>query len=746
MEIATEHKIRPYARLLTMLGEQLIKNERIALIELIKNCYDADAEWVKITFENFGNNFCKTDESKIIIEDNGHGMTYDIIVNHWLNPATPEKLNRKKQKAHTNRGRTIQGEKGIGRFAMLKLGQKITIITRPLTTNKEFVINYDFSAFDSDFLTESGKEKIIFLDDLNITVIEREPIHFLKKPILLGTQKHNMSTFGTRIEITNIKGEWSEKKINDVFNDTMTLCSVSFFNMGEDSLNDFNVWFYRDDEYLSYRKDYLEVLSNLVSDRSVFRIENGLFDSDTNIYSFIINNSPKRIPIYDPLISGLKIFKKEYEEEPENLRRKKFECGSFRFTFYIFDFSKDANIKFLLDDKDKETIKNHRIYLYRDGVRVYPYGEPADDWLQIDAYRGTISAGQFLSNDQVVGRIDITNKGNAKLKDKTNREGLIEEGNALKDFTLLIKTFLAYIRTHDYKQYRSKLKDQKVHDVFKTERVKSNFDILRSIAGNNTKLKELVDKTEKEYDTEKEYLIRRFEVVESLAGVGLSVETSSHDINSMMQNTLVNLDYLIQDFQSGKSIDKEKTYEKLQLLRGMLGFIDAQLRDIQLLFTSTKQRKKTIRVSDVLDKVERIYQKQLTKSKIKVEKKVIGSPLVAKATDAILLQLFINFFDNSIYWLDQVDKTDKVILVSLLGDKQQMIFSDNGPGVREDDAPYIFDSFYSGKGEEGRGLGLYIARQLLERNDYSIKLAETKFERKLSGANFIIDFISGDDK
>jgi C4-dicarboxylate-specific signal transduction histidine kinase len=516
--------------------------------------------------------------------------------------------------------------------------------------------------------------------------------------------------------------------------------------MSEDNLNDFNVWFYRDDEYLSYRKDYLEVLSNLVSDRSVFRIENGLFDSNTNIYSFDINNNPKKIPIYDPLISGLKIFKKEYNENPENLRKKRFECGSFKFTFYIFDFSKDAKLKFLLDDKDKETIKNHRIYLYRDGVRVYPYGEPADDWLQIDAYRGTISAGQFLSNDQVVGRIDITHKANTKLKDKTNREGLIEEGNALKDFTLLIKTFLAYIRTHDYKQYRSKLKHQKVQDAVKTERVKSNFDRLRSIAGNNTKLRELIDKTEKEYDTEKKHLIRRFEITENLAGVGLSVETSSHDINSMMQNTLVNLDYLIKDFQSGKPIDREKIYEKLQLLRGMLGFIDAQLRDIQLLFTSTKQRKKNIRVSDILDKVERIYEKQLIKSKIKSEKNIIGSPLVAKATDAILLQLFINFFDNSIYWLDQVDKSDKTILVSLLGDKQQMIFSDNGPGVREDDAPYIFDSFYSGKGEEGRGLGLYIARQLLERNDYSIKLAETKSEKKLSGANFVVDFVSGDDK
>ena len=88
-------KIRPYARLLTMLGNQLIKDERIALIELIKNSYDADANWVKVTFENFGKNYEVLSNSKIIIQDNGDGMTKDVLSNQFLNPATPGK---KKQK------------------------------------------------------------------------------------------------------------------------------------------------------------------------------------------------------------------------------------------------------------------------------------------------------------------------------------------------------------------------------------------------------------------------------------------------------------------------------------------------------------------------------------------------------------------------------------------------------------------------------------------------------------------------
>ena len=88
-------KIRPYARLITMLGDQLIKNERIALVELIKNAYDADAEWVKVSFLNFNDDFTVNSDSKIVIEDDGNGMNEDIIKKHWLNPATPEKKKRK---------------------------------------------------------------------------------------------------------------------------------------------------------------------------------------------------------------------------------------------------------------------------------------------------------------------------------------------------------------------------------------------------------------------------------------------------------------------------------------------------------------------------------------------------------------------------------------------------------------------------------------------------------------------------
>jgi len=101
-------KPRPYARLLTMIGEQLIKNEKVALIELIKNSYDADANWVQVRFNNFEidkddeNILTVSDKSSIEIEDDGEGMTFKIIKDAWMNPAAPIKwISKSKGKRKT---------------------------------------------------------------------------------------------------------------------------------------------------------------------------------------------------------------------------------------------------------------------------------------------------------------------------------------------------------------------------------------------------------------------------------------------------------------------------------------------------------------------------------------------------------------------------------------------------------------------------------------------------------------------
>lgn len=750
MSTLKELKIRPYARLLTMLGDQLIKNERIALIELIKNSYDADSPWVKILFDDFTEDFKFTSKSKIIIEDAGCGMNAEIIEKHWLNPATPEKKRRKAIKQTTQKGRVIQGDKGIGRFSILKLGRKIKIITRAVNEKVEHVIDYDFSKYDDDFLIEDGQEKDLFIDDLKVSLATRTPEVIVKGSTNLGVRKLKRPPQGTRIEISNLKGSWSENKLKDVYRDISRLQSIfaeRVNKLKKDNWHtDFEVIIYKDEKPQKFQEEYLEKLNFLLDERSVFQIENGEYDEDKQEFRLTLNGMPKVFKLTDPRITGKDVFIERFGKGGKELKNRvtgKTECGSFEFGFFIFDFGANVPAKYKLDRKDKDIIRDHRIYLYRDGIRVYPYGERYDDWLRIDMHRGTVSAAHFLSNDQVVGYANITQLQNPKLKDKTNREGLIEEGNATDDFIALLRTILRYIRAHDYTRYRLDIQSKATQDIFRTEQVQREFDKLKEVIKDNKKARDLVSKAEKAYKAERHYLVRRAETTEDLAGVGLSVETTSHDIMAIMWKALIGIDELIREAMH-ENLDQDKLQKELESLRGMLSFIEAQLKDIQLLFKSSKQRRKNIKIREVVEKVELIYRRLLRKENIELSIQTLGSPLVAKTTDAVLLQLLLNLFDNAVYWLQQTSKKGKEIEILLDGNHGQMIFADNGPGVHKEDAPYIFEPFYSGKGEEGRGLGLYIARQLLERHDYSIDLAELKSEKILPGANFVVHFVAED--
>lgn len=748
-------KIRPYARLLTMLGEQLIKNEQIALAELIKNSYDADADWVKVRFINFAydekkKDIIKTKDSKIIIEDNGCGMTLEIIENSWMNPATPNKKTRENEEIKTTskKHRIIQGEKGIGRFAILKLGRDIKITTRPEDENIEYVIDYNLSQYDDDFLTENGEDKQLFIDDINIPVSEQAPISLVNRMVIVNsTMFEKGNDHGTIIEISNLKGEWSYDKIKKVNAESQKLESIFEKIFSEKKKEDlFEIGFECNGNRLLYSDETIKELSTLLENSAVLKITNGLYSEKEGCFTYKINDVPYALSLKNSQISGLAVFKERFAEKNlfDETEIRSTTCGDFKFNFFVFDFAADKeNGAFYLDKKEKETIKEHRIYLYRDHIRVAPYGDPDNDWLEIDKKRGVGRAGDYLSNDQVVGFVDISKQGNPRLKDKTNREGLIEEGNATRDFIVLLHSFLLFIRQHAYRQYQEKIKQQKEQEINKLKIVDNHFTQLKDSISGNTKALAAYNDLYKSYKIEKSFYQNRLNNTEDLAAVGLSVETASHDMSMMLAKGVDAIDNLIKDIDGGVLTD-EQIENELHSIRGMFSFVKDQMRDIQLMFKSSKQRRRPIRFEDLLEKVEKIYKRTLNRERIDYTVNKIGSPIIAKCTDAVILQLLINLFDNAVYWLAIPDISEKKITITLDGEKQQVIFSDNGPGIRDDDKPYIFEAFYSGK-EDGRGLGLYIARQLLQRMGYSISLADIPSEQILTGANFVINFVNPEE-
>ena len=737
-------KIRPYARLLTMLGDQLIKNEQIAVIELIKNSYDADAEWVKVSFDGFGSNYKTTSSSRIIIEDNGIGMEKQIIEKSWMSPATPNKFSEDGEIRYSASGkRIIQGEKGIGRFAVLKLGRSIKMITRPLGGDVEYVVNFDLTSYDDNFLSVDQKPSEIYLDQLNFELEERVPSVFVERDVVVDGfvygRTHN--THGTRIEITDIKGKWSEKKVHEVVESFVRFSSV-FDELNNDGVadvesEDMRIAFFENSVQKIKNEDPRTQLKNLLDQKTVFTVTKGRYDSHRKKFSFNLNSVPKELFLNSPEILGLKVFKDWFFGKDSAHEVSDF--GDFEFDFYIFDFNAKGSSIYALSQPQKDLIKRHRVYLLRDGIRVLPYGDPDDDWLQIDVGRGTFSAGSFFSNDQIVGRVKITKAGNPHLKDKTNREGLIDSENFTADFVCVIKSILSYLRLVVYKDY---LREEKLRkDVSKIQKDNADdiYNALERRYKDDAESMRLLSSMKSSYDLERKYLQGRMERSEHLAAVGLSVETANHDIMMMLLRSLDILSSM-KKMSDGLFYDITTLHKNLDEVIELHNLIISQMRDMQGLFVSSRKRPKWQMIKPFIDKILRIYKNYLKKQNVSVTLNSKGKEIEAFCMDADIMQLVINLLDNSIYWLDVNNKPDKRIEILLDGDKSTMLFSDSGCGISKENRDFVFDPFFSTKGEEGRGLGLYISKRLLERCGNSIRLAEAEEECLLCGASFVITF------
>lgn len=738
-------KIRPYARLLTMLGDQLIKNELIALTELVKNSYDADADFCNVKFCNFDDDRKKTYNSYILVDDNGYGMSYDVITKHFLNPATPIKKQGKVLR-QSRKGRICQGEKGIGRFSMLKLGKKVTIYSKEEDISVVHKVVFDFTKYDDEFLMSYRTEEDIFLDELTV---DYEAIEVDDIPFDVAIKSKNK---GTTILVEALKGEWDFRKIDEFGKDMLRFCPFEVEKKQIVGNQDFNVNIYIDEKEEKYKDSQLKEIENLIYSKSLYKIT-GKYDEKEKrlIFSYIeANEKPKQVSLSfvesqerNSLdFHGIRFYQEHLKKYYENGETTI--CGNFTYEFYVFDFEANQNEPYGLSIKQKDLIRDHRIFLYRDGIRVQPYGAPNDDWLQIDRARAADKAGNMFSNDQLIGQISITKEYNSNLRDKTSREGIIEDNESFTQFSKIVKGLLSYVRIKLYQNYKFRQKQNKELLFEPQKKVKrdGNFSKLIEFAGENKQIIKIVEDVEKDFKEQERVFEARLGIAERLAGVGLSVETASHDI----MLTIERLKECIHDVyvESTPSLfnDLEKINKQAENAEGMVALVYMKMKDLQQIFVSSKQRAKNIRVEEVLTKIQSIYAKSYKEKKIDIEIIKEGkSPVVAKTIDAVLFQVFINLFDNALYWLSLKDDRREV-KIFLNSDDQTIIFSDNGPGVTMEDAPFVFDAFYSGKGEEGRGLGLYIAKILLNRYKYNIELITDSWSKKLPGANFKISFIT----
>ena len=724
---------RPYARLMNVIGDQLITDKKVAVIEIIKNSYDADASIVKVRFCNMSNvgfnSLPKEEQAYIEIEDNGCGMSLDVIKNVWLRPATPNKFDKKKRKnLTTEKGRIIQGEKGIGRFAIHKLGEKIELYTKAKGENEvKLEMNFvDFNPDDANLFNQPTEYKL--LDEVSNNWYVQNP------------SERVMNESGTIIRIYNIRELWSLNDYKELYQNIQRMMPPVDDNareLGVDFVQDFTIEMYKEGKL--YVDEDVRTFADVI-ERAQFSII-GSVDGVGNLRFQYKSLSPRRIlndtidlmddsalSIRNYSLYGTKWFK-DNDRNPQ--------CGPFMFTFYAFDLK---NKDFTVLDKDLEKfIKENFVFVMRDGIRVYPYGEKGIDWLDLDKLRSTYRAGQFISYNDLTGFVYISQENNPLLRDATNRQGLVNDRGCYNDFKSLV-TAVTEIFNYEIKIDKNKKAIQK-----RTPIRQSNEALLVSLIrlqkslekSENLETLELSNKFFDAYKKHIDIIKDRMETVEDLAGLGMAVEKSSHD-------SIRILSLMTQNVKSFKKKLLSHNYQEQDLielfneLEENLSIVHEDMQMIQPLFKIQRQSIKDVSIKECIVKVIRYFRNDID-GKILTNINKIGEDLIIKTNAGLILQVLINLIDNAIYWLGKSGIPDKKIHFAISPTDRTLIIGDNGNGIREDIVPLVFNEFFSMK-SNGRGLGLYIVRELLLRINAKIEVIENPTDKILTGANFIVKF------
>ena len=658
----------PKARIILQLGDQLIRSESIAILELIKNAYDACANKVTIRMKNVDN----PSIGEIIIEDDGWGMDYDLVKDVWLQPGTTYKKNQLNDESYISPCNRIPlGEKGIGRFGVHKLGYEIELVTKK-RLKKEVHLNINWEKFDNDDL----------LNKIPIDLIEKSPEVF------------EPGKTGTKIIIRNLRTKWTRGSIRELHR------AINSLNSPFESLNAFKVLFKID------RKEWLGGLLSFdeIKNSALFSAEATIKGNEiTSLnYEFTPWTTMKKLLGRTHQEKNILMSHKVYDEVEEKKVMKEinlslFKIGEIKLKVLIFDL--DANILSLgVEDKKglKDYLKsNGGVRVYRDKVRVYDYGEPGNDWLNLDIERVNLPTAR-ISNNIVIGSIWLDRLKSTELEEKTNREGFIEN-NAFRSFLSAIRFTISRIVTQrniDKDKLRSNYGSPTKIPVI------DNLQLLKEKINNNlnendpakAEILDIIREIGDDYKTISEIYIRS-------ASAGLSLTIVIHEIEKIISE-------LIRVVEDSKSSDRIKslTLHLSKLIEGYSALIRRRSRKESELKPIIKQ---------ALWNIE-FRLKAHNVSLVSAYEKEKDFQTNAKCSDSLILGTIVNIIDNSIWWLNYGRVQNKKLYIDLTDEFPgylTILIADNGPGftLPPEDA---VKPFISNK-EGGIGIGLHLAYEIM---------------------------------
>lgn len=668
-----------------ILGVQNFTNDESAILELVKNAYDARATSLTLDFEG----------SQLIITDKGIGMDVNDIKTHWMHVGKSSK--EYEVVDENNKTRVLAGSKGIGRFALSRLGRNIQISSK-----------------------KTGSIGVVWITDWNESLLsEDKSIH----------------ECGTKIVISNLREKWSKKRVEDLaeflsrtYNDDSMSIKIShpeisievkkYFpaaKLGKNCLSNFQITFNSDKGVLT---------TKIKSDE--FLDEAKKYCPKININEFSIETD-----ISDEFKS-LKEFDLSIEELEKNLNK----LGDFSAEMYFNINSTSVEMdKFLYKYSSVPENLKGGIVLYRNAFSISAF-EGKKDWLELGkrsrkspAAASHPTGAWRVRENQLAGKVEIDKKTNIVLQDMSNRQGLDENIY----FRLFVEIILTGIK--EFERYRQDIvRKIDVKNKLITEdkpkpvsdKVVSNPIAVSQLSAQEARQLAAEIKTYRkesnDFKREKVNVEQRYKydvrILNVLATTGLKASSIAHEMRNDRNSIADNSDNIISALKEYDLWEEllspektEKSYQNIphliksnnEVSAKIVAFMDTMLSEVEKKqFEATWQS-----IRDLLNKIKKVWERDYAWISITLQ---IEDDIVFKMSEDIVRVIFDNLILNSIQQNENKDHLDVNIHVKEQNNLLHFIYSDNGKGLdkKYNSNPRKILEVHETTRKNGHGLGMWI--------------------------------------
>jgi signal transduction histidine kinase len=741
------------ARVPMQLGRESISSSTVAISELIKNGYDADAEDVHVEF------YLRDPPalSSLVIRDNGNGMDAETIYDHWLKIGTDFKNGIE---LSLNKKRILTGAKGLGRLGLDRLSKKVILFTKKKGSSSVIQLVVDWRKYEETNSSISDIKHDVYELDLPISG---------KYGDIFSSEEES----GTYMVLIGLKDNWSSSFIEDLKQELRLLISPYR------ATNDFSI-------ILNRKINNIQQSSEVVDAQELLKAASWEINATIDIHSRVKlsfkNNSTEEEVVQTP--TPWKNWISKQGEKPL--------FGPLTFEFHYMVRSKEffSKVDMSAGNWSEFMAQNRGVRIYRDGFRVRPYGEPTGkgDWLDL-GYRKASSPGGIkqggwkIGPGQIIGAVSISKTTNAILNDQANREGIVENEAYLQLRTFIIKVIDTFelLATKDAQREENTDLSDELEKIVKeksselTEAIKEVKAFSKRTKRNkkkappaqilNQKIREL-DKARQSHEKalddyyihlnkEREKLEEEKNTLSNLASLGVLTISFGHEIRTHSALALTNaksLTKVIKKAQtSGDNIDLNQLITITDLMVTGAQYVDTFSK---LAINNIKPDKRTrtkVNVPKVFRYVFEMMAASFDKMGLKWSfdfVKIKEEDFNVRSFEIDWESIAINLVTNSTWALENTlreERKIKIVFERVGGSRLKLSYMDSGCGLEAGQENTIFLPMHSRKVDRkgnsiGTGMGLSIMKGQVEEHMSSATITAQQYS-ELGGAGFYIDVL-----